>query len=114
MRISDWSSDVCSSDLVGSPRTPPSAWRWRWVPASASGWVCRPTTTWRKCIVSWVTSPARSNGWRREAEPLGGLSGKKEGNWGRDRSFPNLLPARLVKFTLDGETYAKIGKAQVG
>src|SRR3546814_1245668 len=29
MRISDWSSDVCSSDLACGPFIPPSRWRFR-------------------------------------------------------------------------------------
>src|SRR3546814_10088925 len=39
MRISDWSSDVCSSDLYG--------YRWAWVQALPPGFLCRvPSPGW--------------------------------------------------------------------
>src|SRR3546814_11466179 len=40
MRISDWSSDVCSSDLIGTRgRRPDSRWEWGWDIAVYRAWL---------------------------------------------------------------------------
>src|SRR3546814_9181639 len=41
LRISDWSSDVCSSDLAPYQLDRSSGWRLTWKPAVlASAWIC--------------------------------------------------------------------------
>src|SRR5690606_8916101 len=40
------------------------AWPRYLAPASASGWACRPTSTWRKLIAHWEMRHCGSSGWR--------------------------------------------------
>src|SRR3546814_16113244 len=60
MRISDWSSDVCSSDLRCWPCAPPICW------ASAGPHATRSWTSWRSGW-AWRARPARYT-WARSEE----------------------------------------------
>src|SRR3546814_9851482 len=103
MRISDWSSDVCSSDLSGAP-TGSTTWSAGWRPAAGDRAHEHPTMS---VIASRLDT--RSDAFRANAERTSGLVEElrakvravKEGGGERARERPlgrgKLLPPERVR-----------------